>query len=345
MSAQGRFEPVHPGGALGRLRRPVVLIDRSLCTFAHFEAANLPRSRRRNAARLHARLASPYVTGGVALVKAGADFGIWWWDLDAVMPRMAERFGSSGVSIRPETLAQPSGDGFRLVKLNRGYEAQLWRAGHLVASAWRADRFDDRQWAAFVSLQRQAEAPDAAPPAVTLPIAYDSEAFGFSTSEITREQAIAGAVGGFAVVACASAAFLLGQGLKLGEEARAITEETLALNAETPALSRIQAQDATQRRLSDFRAAEERTNPLSAAGAAIGIVALYDLSPTAVDAQAETLQITLPYTAVEKADELVADFEQSGYFFDIEPRTEASAQSFVIEMKVRPAAPPLSAAG
>ena len=123
LSAEGRFEPLHPGGAIGRFRRPVVLLDRSLCTFARLETAALPRGRRRQAARLHARLASPYVTGGAALVKAGADFGIWWWDLDRVELEVAERFGPGGASLRPETLAQPAGEGFRIVRLAVGYEA------------------------------------------------------------------------------------------------------------------------------------------------------------------------------------------------------------------------------
>ena len=344
LSADGRFEPLHPGGVIGRLRRPVVLLDRSLCAFARLETAALPRGRRRQAARLHARLASPYVTGGAALVKAGADFGIWWWDLDALMPAVVDRFGPGAASLRPETLAQPAGDGFRIVKLAHGYEAQLWVAKALTASAWRADRFDAQRWNAFASLQRVADAPSTPPQAVSLPIALDGEAFSFSTSEISREQAIAGAAGGFALVAVSIAAFLFGQGLQLGDRAARIAREAEAFRAETPAASSVSALDATRRRLADFRAVEERTNPLSAAGAAIGIVAFHDLSPTAVDAEEDTLRITLAYSAVEKANELIADFEGSGYFFDIEPRTEASAQSLIIEMKVREGAPPLAAA-
>lgn len=345
LSAEGRFEPLHPGGAIGRFRRPVVLLDRSLCTFARLETAALPRGRRRQAARLHARLASPYVTGGAALVKAGADFGIWWWDLDRVELEVAERFGPGGASLRPETLAQPAGEGFRIVRLAVGYEAQLWRSGALIASSWRLDRFDPQHWLAFCSLQRGADAAASPPAAVSLPISFESEAFSFSTSEISREQAIAGAAGGFACVAMAIAAFLFGQGIQLGDRAEALTLEAVALRAETPAAASVQALDATRRRLADFRAIEERTNPLSAAGAAIGIVAFYDLSPTAVDAEEDTLRITLPYSAVERADELVADFEQSGYFYDIEPRTEPASQSLIIEMSVRSAAPPLSAVG
>ena len=52
--------------------------------------------------------------------------------------------------------------------------------------------------------------------------------------------------------------------------------------------------------------------------------------------------ITLPYDSVKIVDDLVAEFEGSGYFFDVQPRTDAAGQRLVIEAKVREAAPPLS---
>ena len=47
--------------------------------------------------------------------------------------------------------------------------------------------------------------------------------------------------------------------------------------------------------------------------------------------------------AQDESDSLIADFEQSGYFYDVQPRTDAQNQRLVMEMKVREAAPPLSA--
>ena len=47
----------------------------------------------------------------------------------------------------------------------------------------------------------------------------------------------------------------------------------------------------------------------------------------------------------ERLRSLIAEFENSGYFYEVRPRTEATTQTLVIEMKVREAAPPLSAAG
>ena len=56
---------------------------------------------------LFARTASPYVVGGMIVVPAGADFGVWWWDLE----RVSALIPNSAVAsvLRPETLAQPAG--------------------------------------------------------------------------------------------------------------------------------------------------------------------------------------------------------------------------------------------
>jgi hypothetical protein len=345
LGSDGSIQTLHPGSRIGRLRKPVVLLARDLCAFSLFAAAALPRGRRRSAARLHARLASPYITGGAALVAAGNDIGIWWWDLHRVAPALTERYGATLPVLRPETLAQPYGEGWRIVRLATGYEAQLWRGRALIASAWRRERYDASSWRAFTSLQRVDDAPATPPAPQTLPVALDSEAFSVTAAEISREQAMAGAAAGFAVAACVFAAFVLGQGMSLGDATENLRAETAALRASTPSSASLRGVETDRQRLVAFREIEERTNPVTAAGAAIGIVALHDLTPSAVDVEDGTLSITLPYAAVEDADTLIGEFENSGYFYDVRPRTEASTQTLVMEMKVREAAPPLSAAG
>lgn len=347
LSADGAFTVAHEGGVLGRLlRRPVVLLARDLCAFSLFEAAALPRSRRRQAARLHARTASPYLAGGAALTPAGGDFGVWWWDLERVLSMVAERHGWTAPAIRPETLAQPLGQGWRIVRLDQGYEAQLWAGRALRASVWRRERFDAAAWGAFVRLQRNApEAPETPPPAQTLPLATDSEALSLARAEMTREQAIALGAGSFAMVVAAFVFFLLGQGLQLSREAADMERETQEIRASTPQMAATRDLELDRQKLAAYRQVEERTNPVSAAGAAIGIVAIHDLTPTALSAEGDTLSVTLPYSAVSAADELVEEFETSGYFLDVQPRTDAANQTLIFEMKVRDAAPPLSADG
>lgn len=344
LSADGAWTTLHPGGAIGRLRTPVVLLARELTVFSRFETAALPKNRRRQAARLHARTGAPYLNAAFLVIKSGADFGLWWWDAERVDALVRQRWGGQIPALRPETLAQPAGRGWRIVRLTEGQEAQYWRDGQLQASAWRRERFDAAAWAAFTRVQRGAEdAPETPPGPQALPIDYDGPAFSLSTTEITREQAVGAAGAALATTAICAALLLAGQGARLSSDAKEIEVETAEIQAQTPRAGALQGLETNRRRLAAYRQVEERTSPLSAAGAAIGIVAIQDLTPLALDVQEDSLSITLPYSAVGRADSLIADFEQSGYFYDVQPRTDAQNQRLVMEMKVREAAPPLSA--
>lgn len=343
LRADGSFETVFVGGLLGRLRPPVVLLARDLCTFGLFESGSLPPNRRRQAARLYARTASPYLVSGAALVKSTPDFAIWWWDLERILPMIAGRYRSEPV-LRPETLAQPGASSWRIVKLDRGYEAQLWRDKGLIASVWQKERFDAAAWTRFVSLQRNAPlAPESPPHAESLPVAPDSEAFSLSLTQASREQAAVVAASGFALVVACFVALLFGQGVQLAADAKKMEQETAEMRAQTARPEASRAREADRQKLAAYRQIEQRTNPISAAGAAIGIVALHDLTPRSVDAGEETLSLTLPYSAVGVADELVVEFENSGYFTDVQPRTNAASQTIIFEMKVVTGAEPLSA--
>lgn len=344
VSAEGRSEQVHEGGSLGRLRPRVWLLARDLCTFQLFEAGVLPRGRRRQAALLFARTASPYVMGGMVIVPAGQDYGVWWWDLERVSALLPGE--AAGAVVRPETLAQPAGEGWRIVRLKKGFEGQLWRGGRLMASSWRLQPFDAASWLAFARLQRDAsDAPPTPPTPVVLPVADDSEAFSLSALEMSPRQAAIAAGGATAFAILIGSLFLLGQGLRLADQRQALETETATLRAGLPAAASAQAQDSDRRRLAAFAEIEGRTNPLTAAGAALGILALYEIEPTGLDTDTETLTVKVPYAAIENIDELVSEFESSGYFQEVAPRTDAATQSLTIEMKIRSAAAPPGSAG
>lgn len=346
LSADGRWTTVHAGGPSGRLRPPVVLLARDLATFSLFEAASLPRGRRAQAARLHARTGSPYLVSASTMVKSGGDFGIWWWDAERVDTLVQARHGGAKLVVRPETLAQPAGVGWRIVRLEQGFEAQLWREGRLVASAWRRERFDVPAWTAFTRLQRGAEdAPETPPAPQNLPIAFNAPAFAVAASDFTREQLLGAGAAVVAMAAIGTSLFLVGQGMRLSSDSEQIEKETAEIQAATPRAADMGGLEGDRRKLAAYAEIEAQTNPLSAAGAAIGIVAFHDLTPTALEAEGQALTLTLPYSAVSLADSLIADFEESGYFYDIRPRTDAPNQRLVIEMKTREAAPPLSASG
>lgn len=345
LSADGAIDVVHLGGAVGRmLRRPVLLLARDLCAFGLFQTATLPRGRRRQAAALHARIAAPYVRSGSALSKAGDDFGVWWWDADRVDALLASRAVTASPLISPETLAQPRGEGWRIARLKLGYEAQLWRGKALVASAWRRESYDPAAWSAFVRLQRAAEvAPENPPAPADLPIAFDNrEAFALAPVELTREQLALLGGGGVALASLCFGAFLFGQGYQLSKDTAQVELKTAEIRAATPRAAAVRNLDASQKKLIAYRQIEEQTSPLSAVGAAIGILAFHDLTPTSVNAEPEGLSFTMPYAAIDKIAPLVDDLESSGYFHEVQPRTDGTAQTLTLEMKVREAAPPLT---
>jgi hypothetical protein len=345
VSADGRVKRVHDGGSLGRLRPKVWLLARDLCTFQLFEAGALPRGRRRQAAMLFARTASPYVAGGMIIVPAGSDFGVWWWDLERVSALIPRESAAASV-VRPETLAQPASEGWRVVRLSRGFEAQLWRGGRLLASSWRPQPFDAASWTAFARLQRDgSDAPPTPPTPAILPIAEDSQAFSLSAAEVSPRQAAIAAGGGMAFVTVLTSLFFLGQGLRLADDRRALEAEVAELRASLPAASSAQTQDADRRRLAAFTEIERRTNPLTASGAALGIVALYDIDPIGLETDAETLTIKLPYSAIDSIASLVEEFETSGYFQEVEPRTDVGTQMLIIAMKVQSTAAPPGSPG
>lgn len=339
--ADGSIEAVHPGGSLGRFRPRVYLLARELCAFQLFEASALPRGRRRQAALLFSRTASPYVTSGVALSRAGSDFGVWWWDLERLHARLPS-LASSRSPVRPETMAQPAGNSWRIVRVSQGYEAQLWTGAGLVASAWRRQPFDPASWNAFVRLQREGhDAPTAPPAPVVLPVAPDSTALSLASIEINPQQAAIGTASFATLASVFAALFLAGQGLRLADHRRAIEDETVALRAATPAAAVSAELQQARRTLTAYTELERKTNPLTASGAALGILALLEIAPSSLETDAETLTVTLPYSALKSIDDIVSELESSGYFQNVEPRTDAATQTLRITMTVRPDAPPL----
>jgi len=346
LSVDGTFEVLHPGSALGRLRPTVVLLARELCAFSLFEAAALPRARRLQAARLHARVGSPYLVGAAALSRVGQDYGIWWWDVDRITAAMLARFGAGRPVVRPESLAQPRGQGWRIVREAGGYEAQYWRDGAIAASTWRRSGYDAASWAGFARQVRHASDPGNTPPApVQLPLAADSEALSLNSIELTREQWIALGVGTIATALAGLTLFTLGQGLALREDAREIETEVAQLRAATPQATATTGLQSDRQRLAAYRQAEERTNAITATGAAVGITSIYDLTPEAVEVDEGVLTLTLPYAALARSAELIAEFEGSGYFHDVRPRTDGAGQNLIMEMRIREAAPPLNIDG
>jgi hypothetical protein len=335
MTADGRFLAVGPGGG-GRAR---VLLARELCAFERFEPAGVGRSAALAAARLYARTAGPFVNPGVTIRKAGSGLGIWWWDQDVVAAALKARFGTDRAPVAPETLAQPAGDGWRVVKGASGYEAQLWRDGDLVASSWRRAPFADSDWAAFTRMQRgeTQSAPASPPPALTLPLT-PSMAFGFSPlRDVTAGEAAmaAGAVAALAIAAFG--AFQLGQGLRHADRARE-AERRLATAAPAAPFNARDRRDAE--RLAGYRALAGRPRPLETLGVALAVLRRNGVEPQGFDADASGLTLVLPYAAITQTEQLARELAATGVFAEVRPTTQAGRKALELRLTPKGAATP-----
>ena len=329
MTADGGFEPVGGGARLGRAK---VLLSRELCVFERFERPSAGRSAALAAARLRARAASPFVNAASLVRSAGNGAEIWWWDRERVGRMLQVRFGTDAVQAAPETLAQPAGEGWRIVKLSRGYEAQLWRGGALAASAWRREPFSEADWAAFVRAPRDApDAPAAPPPARPLPL-NPQAAFGFGgVRDLTRGERAAMAAGAAALAVLGFAAFQLGQGMRYAERAKAAEAAAAAVPRPAPP-SPAQARDLA--RLKAYQALASRPQPLESLGVALAVLRRNGVQPSAYEADSEAVTLVLPYAAIGRAETLAQQLMATGAFTAVRPSTQAGRAA--VELRLVP---------
>lgn len=123
-----------------------VVISRRHC---HFESIAAPSGQRDmralQAARLAAKARSPFKSPAIRIVWSGNRIGIWSWPSDILEPLDGAEFEAV-----PESLLDEPAEGEVLRRREGGYEGQVWRAGHLVASRWWDREPSEDQWTRFV---------------------------------------------------------------------------------------------------------------------------------------------------------------------------------------------------
>lgn len=338
LTADGAFHELEVPGAAS-WRRPIVLLARELCSFELFEPAGASGAAAAAAARLYARTGAPFTEPGGLVRRSGDAFGIWWWDMARIGPQLQARFGAGWPQLAPETLAQPPGQGWRIVRASSGYEAQCWRGGTLIGSSWRHDRFDDTAWSAFARVQRGASepAPATPPPVQQLPLSGDvdlglSSFSDLSPADLGRIAAVVAASG-----LLAAAALFTGQGWRLNLLAGSAEHQAATLRASTPRTA-ARDQGAVQR-LAAFRKLSARPNPASALTTALDVLQLYAVKPTGFEADASSLTLTLPYSAIGDVDKIALELEDSGAFTDVRPLTDDRSQTIELQMRLKGAGP------
>lgn len=332
LGADGRLTPVARSGGLGR---PIVVLARELCAFELFEPRGASGSAGLAAARLYARTNSPFLAPGLTIRRGPRGFGLWWWDMEAVSAMLADRFGAGRLTLVPESLAQARGEGWRMLRQSSGYEAQLWRDGELVGSSWGRERFDEAGWADFVRVQRHGgeDAPVTPPQPQTLPLQPSMAAGSGGLKDLTPGETAALAAGVAAVLLVAATAFELGQGMQLRRQAKAAETEAAAVRAQpvSPAAARDRK---ALRELEGFRALSDRPNTLASLTAALEVLRLFDVEAQGYETDGRTLTLTLPYSAIDKAERMTAELAGTGRFSDIRPVTLPGRKALQLRMTV-----------
>lgn len=312
LSAAGDFTPV----GQRRSGRPVVLLPREMCAFERFEPADRDGVA---ATRRRAVQAAPFLNSGSMVRRQGGGFAIWWWDLDRTASALRGRFGATPPPLLPMAMAQPPGEGWRMVRLEAGYDAQFWRKGALIASAWRPTPFDRKAWSMFNRLQRQAGAPIDPPAPVVLPVSV-ARVRAALAPELT-----AGEAAGFAAAAagCAmavTAAWAFGQGLRYEGMAREAA-------AAAPAVAAAAGRRGDAERLRAWRDLARRPDPVAALTLALGVAEAHGARPLDYAVGSGEVRLTLPYGAIASLDRIAAELRGSGRFSRVRTETDGQGRS------------------
>jgi hypothetical protein len=336
LTAEGRLEALDAGGAAWR--RPLVLLARELCSFEWFEAPGGGRAPTAQAARLYARANSPFLSPGMLIRRTGAGYGVWWWDRERIDPWLAEHFDGAGVTVAPETLAQPAGTDWRIVRLASGFELQCWRGKALIASSWRRAAPDAADWSAFARQVRNAPDAAAAPPTPQpLPIASDVSLGSAAGLELTPATAAMLGAGALAVMLAGASAFWVGQGLRLGGLADQAERQAAA---ERATIARPADDRAAQQRLAAFRALASRPDPVAGLGVALQVLRAHGVTARSFSVDGGVLTVTTPYSALDKVAAVTAALEGAGPFTDVRPLPDSAAGAIKIELTMKGGATP-----
>jgi hypothetical protein len=312
--------------------QPVVVLAREVCGFAYFRAPRgLSRTAQLRAARLQAGMVNPYAETGSLITRAGDQFGVWWWNGDWVRERLAS-FGASA-RIVPETMARPSGRGWRVVNASSGVEAQLWRDDFLVGDVWSRRAFDEQEWEYVIrAFGSPDDAPATRPPVETLPFSLDSPYLKTRLSDLTLERALPNAIAAFVTLILCMTGFWLGQGLHLDSETAKINRQTSQIRTTSYAERQHLLGELSQ--LQDIRAATSQRDPLAVLLGAERTLKPFGMQILGFSATGDKLAITLPNEAGAGLDLISDQLQESGEFYDFKPRRDASKVTF--EMRVRP---------
>ncbi len=138
-----------------------IFVARELCLFLHVDAKAIPARERAGFVMLAVRRAAPFSDPEVDIVWCGDHAAVWYWSAARILsltgtlpPRSRFKAEASHRG------AVPPEDALELLDLSMsaianerrasGFEARLWRSGHLLASRWWAELPSLASWQVFL---------------------------------------------------------------------------------------------------------------------------------------------------------------------------------------------------
>jgi hypothetical protein len=318
--------------------RPRVLLARELCSFERFEPPGA-RTAADQAARFHARSHAPFHNAGQLVRRDGAGYAIWSWDQDRIESWLAARFGAARPPVAPETLAQPPGAAWRVVRLASGFELQCWRARVLVASAWRAAAPDDATWTAFARQQRNPDTPPptAAPAPESLPVVAEADlGEGGGWADVSPASTLKLGLTVVGGMAAAATVFWIGQGLRLDGLATALERHA---TTERAAIAPLPHDAALRSQIAAYQALGARPDPFVGLKTAVDVLRRHHLQAKGFSIDGPVVTVTVPYTALGAVGEVVQELQGTGAYAEVRPLSDSAANAINIEMTLVGATP------
>jgi hypothetical protein len=197
--------PLPGGGTAGSL----ALVGRELCLFLHVDAARVPAKQRDGFVALEVRRAAPFADPEQDVLWLNGHAAVWYWSRERIraISGGAQRYRAEALfhgQVRRddcvELLALDAGP-WAGDDAGEGFEARVWRDGHLVASRWWPRQPDTGAWRAFArgaGLATAEDAPDPEPaPLRTHALAGSNERLALAGQINSRRKQIAFGAGVF----------------------------------------------------------------------------------------------------------------------------------------------------
>lgn len=318
-----------------------ILLARGLCRFEQFRApARLAQDDRDKAARLKAETDAPFRNAGSLMLRTKDGAAIWYWDAAQVAALLNKPI-ETDIRAVPESLYRVgSGDGWRIIEVSDGFEAQYWQDGALVASTWRRRAFTDAQWRTFaLSVDQAAAAAPSAPPSaekaeLVASSAWRRQRIGTPwtwkrVEDIARTAAVCVAA---LATFCAGYAFHLDQLAQQDERAgAAVHARLLASNEARRARAQLEVVKAFEQR-------QPSVNVLDSVGQALEVLRQFGIDAADWSATDQQIRLTAPYVRSQTPlREILAEFDKRA-FRDVALDFDADGTTMIVT-----AAPPLRA--